>query len=260
VERREFLQQSLVAAAVSMLGSACQVRFPTAVDPQVSSLGPDGLVVFPSQHPELDKVGGILTIPVEGAPPVALVRSSDAGYEAFWMSCPHEGTTVKIRGEGFRCPNHLAQFTIDGQWVGGQRTGPLKAVPLVFDAPARMITLGKEPPVAPPPRKAMLLDVTVAQEPALTKVGGIALFGLGNGYPAALVRVGSADYVALSPICPHLGYLVDPDAKTGGFLCPGHHAAFTSRGAWTGGQVTTNLKVLVSTLDAARGVVTITIP
>jgi len=258
MERRAFVQQSLVAASV--LVAACKIPLPTAVDPQVSSLGPDGLVVFPSQHPELDTVGGVLTIPVEGAPPIALVRSSDTGYEAFWMSCPHEGTTVKIRGDGFRCPNHLARFTRDGQWVGGQRTGPLKAVPLLFDAAARMLTLGKEPLVPLPPRKAMLLDVTVAQESALSRVGGIAFFGLSNGYPAALVRVGAASYLALSPICPHLGYIVDADAKTGGFLCPGHHAAFTALGAWTGGQVTTSLKVLPSTFDAARGVVSITIP
>jgi Rieske Fe-S protein len=72
--------------------------------------------------------------------------------------------------------------------------------------------------------------------------------------------VGDAAYRALSPICPHLGYLVDADARTGGFLCPGHHAAFTSLGAWTSGQVTTDLKVLASTFDAARGVVRITIP
>lgn len=258
LERREFLQRSLLVAAA--LASACQVRFPTAVDPQLSALGPDGLVLFPGQHAELDTVGGILTIPVEGSPAIALVRTDDAAYRAFWMSCPHEGTTVKIRGAGFRCPNHLAQFSLDGQWIGGQRTGPLKEVPLDFDAAARMITLGRAPAAPPPARKALLLDVVVAQEPGLSKVGGIAFFGLSTGYPAALVRVDAAAYLALSPVCPHLGYVVDPDTKSGGFLCPGHHATFSTRGQWTGGQPTTNLKVLDSTFDATRGVVAITIP
>jgi len=86
------------------------------------------------------------------------------------------------------------------------------------------------------------------------------MYGLGNGYPAAIVRVADTTYLALSPICPHQGYYVDVDAKTGGFNCPGHHATFSARGAWTGGQVTTSLQVLVSSYDAAKGTVTMTIP
>lgn len=259
VDRREFLQHS-VAVAMAVWAAACQGEYPTAVDPDPSLLGGAGLAVFPLQHRELDAVGGILTVMVDGAPPIALVRSSEAAYEAFWMSCPHQGTTVQIRGEGFRCPNHHAEFSLDGGWTGGLRTGPLKAVPLDYDAAARIIRLGKEPAVPLTQRKAVLLDVVVAEVPALTRVGGIAFFGLDNGYPAALVRAGEASYAAFSPTCPHLGYYVDADPRTGGFTCPGHQATFTSLGQWTGGQVTTNLKALASTFDAARGVVSITIP
>ena len=50
------------------------------------------------------------------------------------------------------------------------------------------------------------------------------------------------------------------NANGNGFLCPGHQAMFTSDGTWTGGQVTTNLTVLPSVFDAAKGVVSITIP
>jgi hypothetical protein len=47
-------------------------------------------------------------------------------------------------GNTLRCPNHLATFTSDGVWTGGQRTTSLVRLPLMLDAggTTATITLG----------------------------------------------------------------------------------------------------------------------
>jgi Rieske Fe-S protein len=140
-------------------------------------------------------------------------------------------------------------------------TGHLTEVPVFYDRANEHLTLGVEPSVPVTPRVPMTLVVTVANVAALTQDGGIAVFGYGNGYPAALVRVAPTNFLALSPVCPHQQYYVDVDPATGGFSCPGHGALFSSLGAWTGGRTqTTALPHLQSSFDAAAGTVTITIP
>jgi Rieske Fe-S protein len=261
IPRRTFLTQSLLLTVATMLGSACSIDYPTPLEPSLAALGDKGFAVPLTDHPALFNVGAIAIVSAPGGVPVAIVRESASEFAAFWMSCPHQGATLVVEGDAFLCPNHLARFASDGSWVSGHSTGHLTAVPLVYDSVAGAIMLGVEPVVPTPrPRAPMTLTVTLASTPALATVGGIALFGYGNGYPAALVRVADAAYLALSPICTHRQYYVDVDVEHGGFLCPGHGAMFTERGQWTGGTATTNLTVLPSTFDAANGTVTITIP
>jgi Rieske Fe-S protein len=230
------------------------------MEPSISNLGATGTAVVLVEYPALAHDGGIAAIQVPGGVPVALIRHSSTEYEAFWMSCPHLGTIIDIHGTGFECPNHLARFAADGSWTGGQLAGHLAAVPLAYDAASGTVTLGIAPASPPPKRVPMLLQVVVASQPRLADVGGIAIFGLGNGYPAAVVRTGAASYLALSPICPHQAYYVDPDPSAGGFRCPGHGATFTERGTWSGGQQTTSLVELSSRFYTMTGTLSVTIP
>lgn len=256
--RRAFLWRSILAAAGSAVVVACgDAAWTIGPGPSLADLGDNPPLIPLSQLPELDHVGGIATVPVNEGFFVAIARTGDADFKAVWMTCPHQGTTVIVRDGGFLCPNHGARFASDGTWIGGNQTANLRPVPLTYDAAARLITLGVWPP-STPPRKPMLLTVVLAEQSALAAVGGIAEFGTGNGYPAFLVRVAQEQYLALSPICPHLGYYVD--IVKGAFECPGHHATFSATGVWTGGQPTTNLVVLDSTYDQTAGTVTITIP
>lgn len=100
------------------------------------------------------------------------------------------------------------------------------------------------------------LVVTLSQFAALASVGGVARVDGGIGTPVALVRTGAASFTALSLVCTHEGTTVNLTGA--GFLCPNHGARFSSVGVWQGGQVTTDLRSLPSSYDAAAGTVSIT--
>ena len=259
--RRAFVFSILSAAVGSVALSACAVDLSLPAEPNTANLGSGGWSTSLADYPALRNVEGIALVAVPGSVPIGVVRTSATTFQAFWMSCPHQQTTLAISDAGFACPNHHAQFASDGSWIGGWATGHLTEVPVSFDIANERLTLGVKPSVPVMARAPMQLVVTVANIAALTHDGGIALFGYGNGYPAALVRIASAIFVALSPICPHQQYYVDPDPDTTGFRCPGHGALFSSLGAWIGGPTqTTALPRLPSSFDAVAGTVTITIP
>lgn len=99
------------------------------------------------------------------------------------------------------------------------------------------------------------LVVTVANFAALASVGGAARVDGGSGRPVALVRTGATTFNAFSLVCTHEGTTVN--LTSSGFLCPNHGARFSSAGIWQGGQVTSDLKTLVATFNAAAGTVTV---
>lgn len=98
------------------------------------------------------------------------------------------------------------------------------------------------------------LTVRLADYPALASNGGIARIN-GTSTPIAVVRINATTYRALSLVCPHQGTTVN--IQSSGFLCPNHGARFSSDGTWVGGQSTTSLVVIPSTLDAAAGTLAI---
>ncbi|MHB1313390.1 MAG: QcrA and Rieske domain-containing protein [Gemmatimonadaceae bacterium] len=99
------------------------------------------------------------------------------------------------------------------------------------------------------------LVVSLANFPALATVGGAARVDGGSGRPVALVRTGTATFNAFSLVCTHEGTTVGLTGS--GFLCPNHGARFSLSGVWQGGQVTTNLRTLTNSFDAAAGTVTV---
>ena len=98
------------------------------------------------------------------------------------------------------------------------------------------------------------VEINVNDHPALANVGGIALVNAG-GERLAIVRTGSASYVALSRVCPHQGATVNTSGS--GFRCPEHGATFTSTGTWTGGERTTNMHAYTTSFNASTGILTV---
>jgi Rieske Fe-S protein len=97
-------------------------------------------------------------------------------------------------------------------------------------------------------------SVTIASQPSLANVGGVATLTV-NGSPVAIVRESASSFSAFSLICPHQGNTVQPVSN--GFFCPGHGAEFNIQGTWIGGQRTSSLHQYSTTYDAAAGTVTI---
>ncbi len=97
-------------------------------------------------------------------------------------------------------------------------------------------------------------SIKVSDYPTLAATGGIALVSV-SGTPLAIVRTGTATFVALSRSCPHQGTTVNTSGS--GFQCPRHGAQFSATGAWVGGQPTTNLRSYTTSFDATTGTLTI---
>ena len=134
IDRRAFLAQSTVMALGAMVASAC------GGDDGPSSPGNVNVTVNPATYPALANVGGIVRLSGTSTP-IAVVRSSASSYRAFWLVCPHQGSTVGINGTSFLCPGHGAMFSGTGTWIGGQQTSNLHEFTVTVDASAGTITI-----------------------------------------------------------------------------------------------------------------------
>ncbi|HET7189966.1 MAG TPA: Rieske (2Fe-2S) protein [Gemmatimonadaceae bacterium] len=134
IGRRTFLAQSALLAAAAAL-AACGMSDATA--PELT--GQASIKV--SDYPALSSVGGIAMVTIQGSP-LAIVRTGTSTYVALSRICPHAGSTVNQSGSGFLCPNHGAQFSANGTWVGGQPTSSLRSYATSYDAASATLTIG----------------------------------------------------------------------------------------------------------------------
>ena len=85
-----------------------------------------------SRNPALRKVGGVVQFTDGAGQEIALVRTGKAAnsYRAINLSCTHEGTTVMRSGSKWVCPNHRAEFAINGDVKIGPARSNLISVPV----------------------------------------------------------------------------------------------------------------------------------
>ncbi|MEY3149229.1 MAG: hypothetical protein RL029_503 [Actinomycetota bacterium] len=85
-----------------------------------------------SRNKALRKVGGVVQFTDGAGQEIALVRigKSAKAYRALNLSCTHEGTTVMRSGSKWVCPNHRAEFAINGDVKIGPAKMDLAALPV----------------------------------------------------------------------------------------------------------------------------------
>jgi len=85
-----------------------------------------------SRNPALKKVGGVVQFTDGNGQEIALVRTGRAAkaYRALNLSCTHEGTTVTRSGNKWVCPNHRAEFAINGTVKIGPARSNLVEIPV----------------------------------------------------------------------------------------------------------------------------------
>lgn len=83
-------------------------------------------------NPVLKKVGGVVQFTDGSKQSLALVRTgkSATSYRALNLSCTHEGTRVQKSGTKWVCPNHRAEFAINGDVKIGPARTNLVQVPV----------------------------------------------------------------------------------------------------------------------------------
>ena len=136
IGRRTFLAQSAILAAAAAL-TACGAGGGGVTAPTLTASS----TIKVSDYPALANVGGVALVDISGNP-FAIVRTDASTFVALSRVCPHQGSIVNSTASGFLCPNHGAQFSKTGQWVGGQRTSSLRSYPATYDATAGTVTIG----------------------------------------------------------------------------------------------------------------------
>lgn len=78
------------------------------------------LVVKPSEHPELAKVGGFVTLDTK-AGKITVARVSETEFSAVGGVCTHKGGPIEYNSEEkqFFCPWHKSKFALDGAVTKG---------------------------------------------------------------------------------------------------------------------------------------------
>lgn len=132
--RREFLSASSAAVLTGLLASACG----GATGPNTSFSGT--VVITVADYPALAAVGGVALL--QGTPvPMAAVRTGATDFLVLSRICPHQGSTINLNGNGFRCPNHGALFDTQGNNVGGQPTRALNRYSASYDVATDKLTI-----------------------------------------------------------------------------------------------------------------------
>jgi len=95
-----------------------------------------------SKNPALKKVGGTVQFQNGAGQSFALVRTGKtaSAYRALNLSCTHEGEKVVKSGSKWVCPEHRAEFAINGDVKVGPATTNLVQVPVKVSA--TKITVG----------------------------------------------------------------------------------------------------------------------
>ena len=140
--RRQFLTRSIAGGLAIALGSATlsqiaraddekdgdkdgdkdDVAAPTAAPNAAPA--PDAknyeLVVKPSEHPELAKVGGFVMLDTKVGK-ITVARVSETEFAAVGAVCTHKGGPVEYNADNkqFFCPWHGSKFALDGAVVKG---------------------------------------------------------------------------------------------------------------------------------------------
>ena len=135
VSRRDFLIKGSAALAITAIWGCAGSSL---TDPLTSAA-----TVNLADYPALATVGNAVKIWVGAKTPVGIIQSSAGTFEAFSLTCPHQGGIMNT-GSGavpFSCSNHGAQFNAQGRWVGGQQTSNLTRYSVTFNATAGTLTI-----------------------------------------------------------------------------------------------------------------------
>ena len=155
--RRQFLTRSVVGGLAIALGGANLIQIARADDendkdnddvaapPAAPNAAPAPnaknyeLVVKPSDHPELAKVGGFVMLDTNVGK-ITVARVSETQFAAVGAVCTHKGGPIEYNADEkqFFCPWHKSQFALDGSVL----KGPAKvALPNYKEETAAVISL-----------------------------------------------------------------------------------------------------------------------
>jgi len=140
IGRRTFLAQSAILAAIAALNACAGGSDGGFTAPNLGGSTSGSATIKVGDQPALATVGGTALVTIANSP-FAIVRTGANTFLALSRVCPHQGSIVNKTSNGFLCPNHGAQFSNTGTWVGGERTSSLRSYTTTYDAATDTLTV-----------------------------------------------------------------------------------------------------------------------
>lgn len=297
MDRRTFLKTSAAGGAVLAVGIGAPgcgndvVAAPLAdvmVDDDPSSPGYGTIQVTVPRYPQLDVVGGAITLRLQQLDPgdqnrayalppdgtVLLVQHGPGQFAALQSSCPHAGCPLGYSAHDrlVECPCHSSRFRVtadpnDKAACAGAVThlparSPLIAWKVTYDAAQGLVTVDLKTTLACnndfPPLVGTTLTLPLGDFPQLAMTGGAAAGQpMGATDPIVVVRVDAATAVALDARCTHRGCIVAWNPSRQELDCPCHGSAFATDGRVLAPPATTPLRTYAATITADSIVITV---
>ncbi|NVJ08098.1 Rieske (2Fe-2S) protein [Myxococcus sp. AM001] len=251
--RRGFLKGILgtgaaSAAATTLPGCAPDINPAPVTDVTASELGTVDLLV--SRYPDLEPVGGALTVRVPGEQvPLLVVHSKDDGapddFSVLSSLCTHVGCPLGFDGKDVICPCHLSRFSAtDGAVLQRPATVPLQTFAAEYNPNTGVLRINLRAGQSDFPSAVNgQVVLPLSQFPQLRDVGG-SVTGVPSGYGKRIFvfRLQDNSLSAVDSVCTHAFCEVNYREQEADLFCACHASIFTRDGAVTQGPATIPLK------------------
>lgn len=225
------------AAATTLPGCAPDINPAPVTDVTASSAGTVDLLV--SRYPDLEPVGGAITVRVPGeAVPLLVVHTKGEGgrddFSTVSSICTHVACPLGFDGKDVVCPCHLSRFSpTDGAVLQRPATVGLRAFQTAYNPGTRVVSINLRAGDTNFP-SAVNGQVTLpfSQFPQLRDNGG-SVTGVPSGYGLRIFvfRLEDGTLSAVDSICTHQQCEVEFSTAETSLVCPCHDSAFTREGA-----------------------------
>ncbi|MCP3165774.1 Rieske 2Fe-2S domain-containing protein [Myxococcus qinghaiensis] len=254
--RRGFLKGILGtgAAATALPGCAPDINPAPVTDVSASDAGTVDLLV--SRYPDLERVGGALTVRVAGEDtPLLVTHSAQNDFSVLSSICTHAACPLGFDGRDVVCPCHLSKFNpVDGSVTQRPATVGLRKFSSRYNAGTQVLSIdlraGEE---GFPSAVNGEVRLPFAQFPTL-KDNGSVVDGVPTGYGKRIFvfRLGDGSLSAVDSLCTHEACEVSSRPAEQDLICYCHNSIFTAKGDVTQGPAVLPLKkfTVTETTDA----------
>ncbi|MFP2910128.1 ubiquinol-cytochrome c reductase iron-sulfur subunit [Pyxidicoccus sp. 3LFB2] len=236
------------AAATGLPGCAPDINPAPVTDVTASEAGTVDLLV--SRYPDLEPVGGAITVRVPGeVVPILVVHTKNEGtrddFHTVSSICTHVACPLGFDGKDVVCPCHLSRFSpTDGAVLQRPATVPLRTFKTEYNPGTRVVRVDLRAGEDSFPA-AVNGQVTLpfSQFPDLRNNGG-TVTGTPSGYglPIFVFRLEDGTLSAVDSICTHQQCTVEFRSQEKDLFCPCHASTFTRQGEVTKPPATLPLK------------------
>ncbi|MCY1018404.1 ubiquinol-cytochrome c reductase iron-sulfur subunit [Pyxidicoccus sp. MSG2] len=234
------------AASAALPGCAPDINPAPVTDVTASAAGTVDLLV--PRYPDLEPVGGAITVRVPGQPtPLLLAHTKNDGgsddFSTVSSICTHVGCPLGFDGKDVVCPCHLSKFNPrDGSVLQRPATTPLRSFKTTYNPGTRVVSinvLGGD--TSFPSVVNGQLTLPFSQFPDLRN-NGSSVTGVPSGYGLRIFvfRLEDGTLSAVDSTCTHQQCEVEFNAAESDLVCPCHDSAFTRQGEMVRGHLEPN--------------------